>query len=144
MRAHLVAVVWSINVLASCLAGAAAADSIEDPKQACEALALVIGEADADQLTRSMLSDSRGGMSREASTAGAEQIAAFAKLQGRFRLAEFMAEREFGQRVKRYWYLVLFESGQPFYVACLFIKPDNGWQLVDIKFNTDFDKVPIP
>jgi len=143
IRARLGALLCLICALTIGFADGAAADSIEDPQQSCEALAQAIGETDADKLADRMVSDSRGGMD-ESAAAGAQQIVAFAKQQGRFVLVEFMAKHELGERFRRYWYLVLFEDSETLYLYCEYLKPDDGWQLMNIKFNTDFDKLPVP
>ncbi len=122
---------------------AAAAAPIEDPQRSCEALAQAIGAGDAAKLADRMMSDSRGGMDDSAAS-GAQQIVTFAEQLGRFILAEFMAKREFGERFRRYWYLLLFEDSETLYLYCEYLKPDDGWQLMNIKFNTDFDKLPVP
>lgn len=134
-------------LLAACLlpvGGAAADDRIQDPRQACEDLGRIIGEKSTDKLATTMIAGSRGMMDKNAAITGSEQINAVARLQGEFRLLEFMAEREYGDRVRRYWYLLLFDGGQPFYLHCQFVKPDDMWQLVDFDFNTDLEKVAIP
>jgi hypothetical protein len=143
IRVRLGVLLCSICVLTINFAEGAAADSIEDPQQSCEALAQWIGAGDAAKLADRMASDSRGGMD-ESAVAGAQQIVTFAKQLGRFVLAEFMAKHEFGERFRRYWYLVLFEDSETLYLYCEYLKPDDGWQLMNVKFNTDFDKLSAP
>lgn len=132
-----------IYVLTISFSDRAAADSTDDPQQSCEALAQAIGAVDADRLADRMVSDSRGGMD-DSAAAGAQQIVTFSSQLGRFVLAEFMAKRELGERFRRYWYLVLFEDSETLFLYCEYLKPDDGWQLMNIKFNTDFDKLPVP
>jgi len=130
----------TITLLIVCLATSASADI--DPKQSCGTLARAIGEGDPNIVADAMRSASRGAMD-EAAAAGAEQFTTFAKQAGPFILAEFMAEREFGERYKREWYMLLFD-GQSLFLMCEHIKPDNAWQLVNIKFNSDFEELPAP
>ena len=143
IRVRLGVLLCAICVLTVNFDDGAAADPIEDPQQSCEALALGIGAGDADKLAVRMTSDSRGGMD-ESAVAGAQQIVTYAEQLGRFILADFMAKHELGERFRRYWYLVLFEDSETLYLYCEYLKPDDGWQLMNVKFNTDFDKLPAP
>lgn len=143
IKVHLGTLLCSICVLAICLAKGAVAGTIEDPQQSCEGLAQAIGEADADKLSDRIAADSRGGMNQSAANA-AQQIVSFSKERGGFLLTEFMAKHELGNRFRRYWYLVLFEDSETLYLYCEYLKPDDRWQLLNIKFNTDFEDLPPP
>lgn len=132
---------YAIILLAMCLAQNADADI--DPKQSCGTIARVMGEGDVDKLANTMRSESRGAMD-DSAVSGAEQIVAFVKQQGQFILSEFMAEREYGERYKRNWYLILFEGSQSLFLMCEYLKPNDAWQLVNIKFNSDFEDLPAP
>lgn len=142
ITAHLVALLFSAILLTVCMADGAGADDI-DPKQSCGTLARVIGEGDADKVADTMQSHSRGGMD-ESAEAAAQQMIAYVKQLGLFNLSAFMVENEYGERYKRYWYLLLFEGGQSLYIYCAYVKPDDGWMMVDMKFNTDFEELPTP
>lgn len=133
----------AICVLTINVADRVAAGPIEDPQQSCEALALGIGAGDAEKLADRMTTDSRGGMN-ESAVAAAQQIVTYAERLGTFILADFMAKHELGERFRRYWYLVLYEDSETLYLYCEYLKPDDGWQLMNVKFNSDFDKLPVP
>jgi hypothetical protein len=126
-----------------CLTSSASADSI-DPKQSCGTLARAIGEANSDQVVNALQSDSRGAMDQGSAVAVTEQIVPFVKQQGQFVLAETMGQREYGERYRRDWYLIIFEGSQSLFLVCEYLKPDDAWQLINIKFNSDFDKLPVP
>lgn len=122
---------------------ARAYDPVTDPSKACAYLGELVGNRDTGRVVDTMIDMSRGGMNRPQAALAVGQIDALSEMFGRFRLVDLMAERIYGERVSRYWYVLLFEN-QPAYLHCQFVKPDDTWQLVDFDFNTDLDKVPIP
>ena len=113
---------WAIALSATAFVSTAnpvhGAEPLTDPSKACQRLGELVAERDPGQAVDALVEMSDGKLNRGQGAVAIGQIDALRAAFGDLHLVDFMAERIYGERVRRYWYVLLFEeSSRPISTA---------------------------
>lgn len=131
---------WVVAVTATTLLCQTPALAQETPRESCTEITNLAAQNKLAELPAMILQASRGNIEVD--------ISMFATLQpvidsGPVRVNDFLIEKNYNDTLLKSWHLLYFDW-QSLYIRCTYLKTEEGWTLINFKFETDEEDIALP